>query len=58
MKKPNKLALCCILAVILCCFGALLWIHRRVIAACIKGEPMPEPPAWHFWCRRKETAEE
>lgn len=21
--------------------------HRRVIAAMVKGEPMPEPPEWH-----------
>lgn len=22
-------------------------VHRRVIAAMVKGEPLPEPPAWH-----------
>ena len=29
--------------------SAVAWafIHRRVIAASIKGEPLPEPPAWH-----------
>ena len=21
--------------------------HRRVIAAMVKGEPLPEPPEWH-----------
>ena len=21
--------------------------HRRVIVACVKGEPLPEPPEWH-----------
>ena len=29
------------------CAVASLVIHRRVIAAAIKGEPLPEPPAWH-----------
>ena len=26
-------------------------VHWRVIAALIKGEDLPEPPEWHFWCR-------
>lgn len=26
---------------------AYLVIHRRAIAAFVKGEPLPEPPAWH-----------
>ena len=29
------------------CAVASLVVHRRVIAAVIKGEPLPEPPAWH-----------
>lgn len=39
-----------------CCFacGLLLGIHWRVIKALIKGEPLPEPPAWHVWCRKKD----
>ena len=40
---------------------AMLVIHRRVIAACIKGEPMPEPPAWHkkcFPCCFEDAADE
>ncbi len=24
-------------------------VHRRVIKAIAKGEPVPEPPAWHTW---------
>lgn len=24
-------------------------VHRRVIKAMVKGEPLPEPPAWHVW---------
>ena len=30
------------------CFGG---IHRRVILAWIRKEPLPEPPAWHAWCK-------
>jgi hypothetical protein len=30
--------------------GVVAWtvIHRHAISACVKGEPIPEPPAWHF----------
>ena len=24
--------------------------HRKVIMACVKGEPMPEAPEWHKKC--------
>ncbi len=24
-------------------------VHRKVIRAMVKGEPLPEPPAWHVW---------
>ena len=29
------------------CAVASLVVHRRVIVARVKGEPLPEPPAWH-----------
>ena len=29
------------------CMLACAIVHRRVIAAMVKGEPLPEPPAWH-----------
>jgi len=32
------------------CVGSIacwLVIHRRAVAATIKGEPLPEQPAWH-----------
>lgn len=29
-----------------CCF-----IHRRVIRALIKHEPMPKAPKWHVWVK-------
>ena len=43
MNKLAKAAIFCTRAA----FGALLVIHRRVIAAAITGEDMPEPPEWH-----------
>ena len=33
------------------CFGALIYVHRRVVIAAIKGEEMPKAPSWHFWCK-------
>jgi len=45
MKK--NIAVCCICALTCCC----LYTHRRVIKACIKGEPMPKAPKWHFWVK-------
>lgn len=59
MKNAVKVLLICLA---ICCIIFLV-IHRRVIKACITGEPMPEPPAWHkkyFKCLYiwdKETAE-
>ena len=38
--------------------GALLFIHRRVIAAAINGDPMPEPPEWHKKCFKVFHGEE
>ena len=38
-----------VLGVAVGCAVASLVIHRRVVAAAIKGEPLPEPPAWHTW---------
>ena len=35
------------LGLVVGCAVASLGVHRRVIAASIKGEPLPEPPAWH-----------
>lgn len=34
----------------ICVGSTVAWavIHRRAITACIKGEPLPEPPAWHI----------
>jgi|GEM_PF-1799791 len=37
-------------------FGACLCVHRRVILALIRGEEMPQAPAWHFWCKNRAEA--
>ncbi len=44
MKKV--LGLLCV-----CLLGCYAFTHRRVIAACVKGEPMPAAPKWHFWVK-------
>ncbi len=41
----------CLLLV--CC----AFVHRRVIAALIKGEPMPKAPKWHFWVAEDKRRE-
>ena len=38
--------------------GAFVFIHRRVIAAAINGDPMPEPPEWHKKCFKVFHGEE
>ena len=46
VRKFLKIMLICLL---IC---AVIWclIHRRVIYAWIKGEPIPEMPEWHKKC--------
>ncbi len=34
--------------------GALIYIHRNAILACIRGEEMPAAPHWHFWCKNRK----
>lgn len=43
MKKALGIAL----GIGIACMVACAVVHRRVIAAAVKGEPIPEPPAWH-----------
>ncbi len=45
MKK-----LICVLLV-----GCCAYTHRRVIAACVKGEEMPPAPKWHVWCKNRRA---
>ncbi|MBQ3920473.1 MAG: hypothetical protein II695_12425 [Oscillospiraceae bacterium] len=46
--KCRKRRVCFIIAVLVAfVLGVLIGIHRRVIYACIMGEPLPELPASH-----------
>ena len=49
MKKQTMFIACAFLT------GVMVGIHRRVIKACITGEPMPEAPASHFWCKNRKA---
>ena len=49
MKKQTILLTCAFFT------GMMLGIHRRVIKAYIKGEPIPEAPASHFWCENRKA---
>lgn len=40
--------------VILVVLTVFVFIHRRVIRALIKGEPMPKAPSWHVWVPEKK----
>lgn len=46
MKKVAKVALVVVAVGAVACAIA----HRRVIVACVKGEALPEAPAWHKQC--------
>lgn len=43
MKKFAKIAL----GAIAVGTAVHLIVHRKVVTAVIKGDPIPEPPAWH-----------
>ncbi len=43
MKKVAFAAL----GIVVGCAVASAVVHRHVIVAMVKGEPLPEPPAWH-----------
>lgn len=50
MKKFGTILLACLFGA---AFGVLIFVHRRVILALIRGEELPEAPAWHFWCKNR-----
>ena len=43
MKEIANIALGIVVGSVVACAV----VHRHVIAAVIKGEPLPEPPEWH-----------
>jgi len=48
---PGTIILIVVVAAVLVLLGCWLFIHRRVIRARIKHEPMPKAPDWHFWVK-------
>ena len=45
--KVGKFLFWALVTAFCCCLAYMVFVHRRVIIAAIKGEPLPEPPAWH-----------
>ena len=50
LEKLKKLLPICLILSVLACF---VYCHRRVIRCWLNGEPMPEAPAWHIWCKKR-----
>ena len=51
-KRVRRLVRSLLGLAVLLGLGWLIYTHRRVIAARLLGLESPEPPAWHFWCRK------
>ena len=55
--KVGKFLLRALLAALCCGLVYLVFVHRRVIRAAIKGQPLPEPPEGapcHRCCKTKK----
>lgn len=46
LKKLKKVLICALITALLGCCMYLVYVHRRVIKAALKGEPMPKCPHW------------
>ncbi len=46
MSAGAVVGMIAVLLVVCCCL-----IHRRVILALIRHEPMPRAPKWHVWVK-------
>ncbi len=52
-KKIKKLLLALLLVAAAACLTYMVYVHRRVIRAILKGEPVPAcPPQHHKGCCR------
>ncbi len=54
--KVGKFLLWALITALCCCLTYMVFVHRRVIRAAIKGEPLPEPPAdkhCRKFCKKK-----
>jgi hypothetical protein len=50
MRIDLKKLLCAFCVILALGFIAMLWAHRRLILAAIRGEELPAPPAHHPHC--------
>ncbi len=46
MTTGGIIAVIAAVLILCCCF-----VHRRVIRALIRHEPMPKAPKWHVWVK-------
>ena len=55
IMKKRSIIIIALLLLVACC----LFVHRRVIKALLRHEPLPKAPGWHFWVaagdRRSDT---
>ncbi len=53
MKKKAFAAgvIAALVCMLLLCFAV---VHRRVIIAKIRHQPMPKAPKWHFWVKKED----
>ena len=54
--KVGKFLLWTLITAFCCCLTYMVFVHRGVIIAAIKGEPLPEPPEGkycHSFCKKK-----
>ena len=54
--KVGKFLLWALLAALCCCLTYLVFVHRHLIVAALKGEPLPKSPKGapcHRFCKTK-----
>ena len=54
--QTRKFIFWALVTALCCALTYMVFVHRRVIRAAIKGEPLPEPPAGkccHKFCKKK-----
>ena len=54
--KVGKFIFWALVTALCCWLTYMVFVHRRVIRAAIKGEPLPEPPTGkccHKFCKKK-----
>ena len=54
--KVDRFLFWALISALCCCLTYMIFVHRRVIRAAIKGEPLPKPTAGkhcHKFCKKK-----